>query len=85
MYRCVTNKSLVTVEQRTIKMVDHLNNLRKFLQKSGDGRWGAFPPEKRYNLDQIGLEPFPDRSKTITVKGASRVHMNMGGPGKARR
>jgi len=55
---------------------DWLQSLRQFLKGRphvpGDPH-GGFPPECRYNMDEVGFEPFPDRVRTVVRKGSKRV------------
>lgn len=93
-YRAVTNKNPLPKQVQIDKLRQAHLRLRDFIRASGPGPMGKFIAFlryrfcyifSRYNLDEVGLEIFPDRQKTIVKKGSVRIRLSMGGTGKARR
>jgi len=86
-YRAVTNRSPIPGPVRITTMLAEHTKLRAFLRASGPGRYGRFPPESRYNMDEVGLEIFPDHMslRSIAKKGAQQVRVVIGGQSKLRR
>jgi len=101
-YRAVTNKNPLPKEVQIDRLRAAHVVLRQFIRASGPGVWGAFLAHLRskmcslsfrWNLDEVGLEIFPDRARTIVKKGSVRVRsfhclivrLSLGGTGKSRR
>ena len=78
MSRACTNSSPIPLAVKIPKMEESLKKLRKFLKEKGD-------MPVRFNLDEVGLELFSDRERTVAPIGTRRIQLHVGGQGKARR
>lgn len=80
-----TNSSRVPVEDAAAAMIKFHNAIRRVVRKSGEGPYGAYPPSKRYNLDEVGSGLLSDYVRTIAETGSDHVWAPGGQGGKSRR
>ena len=84
-----TNKKRVSPEEKLHLIETFHENLRKFLATSNalnkNSKWGRFPPETRYNCDQIPLPFVVDMKRTYEKKGVKEVWINQNAPGSDKR